>query len=186
MPNKFKISILSFMLLIAFSFLPACAEVLTPGANKAEVYKPSRLFVGKTTDFIVKAYPGSSASLILALDEQGNDIITQVNGRIGEKGIAKLQLEVPDNKQLVNKTVYFQVVVDDQIARVIGSDGTSTASNSIKIFKKPSSSLRPGFGPAAPGVGDVSRAIEAVQEDTSDHSIDDYYYNKPLILRNLR
>lgn len=181
----FLVLCLAMTLPALFLFSSANAEVLNLGINKAEVYKPSRLIVGSKTDFIVKAGPGSNVSITLALDEQGSEIIAKVDGTIGEKGITKLQLELPDKKELINKTAYFQVVVGDEIARIVGSDGVSTTSNAIKIMKKPSSSSLPGFGPSVPGVGDVSKAIEAVQ-DSSDHGLDDYYYNKPLILRNLR
>lgn len=181
--NKFMILIL-FFLLSAFSSVHA--EMLTPGISKAEVYKPSRLIMGTKTDFLVKAQPGSAVLLTLALDEQGNDIIAQASGTIGEKGIIKLQVELPNDKKFINKTAYFQVVVGEEIARVIGSDGISTSSNAIIILKKRSSGVLPGIGPSVPGVGDVSKAIEAVQDTNSDQNVDDYYYNKPLILRNLR
>lgn len=186
MKNKLKLFIPAFIILILFSFIPVRAEVFSPKINGAEVYKPSRLIVGTKTDFVVKANPGSNVTLVLALDEQGNNIIAQVNGITGENGIAKLQLELPNNKELINKTAYFQVMVGDSIARIIGSEGTSTAPNAIRILKKSSSGILPGFGPSVPGMGDVSRAIEAVQDNNSDHNLDDYYYNKPLILRNLR
>ena len=186
-------------ILITFS-LPAPAlelELSSTGeagmqGNKAEVFKPSRMIIGAKTGFIIKAESGSYVSLVLAADENGEQILAKVDGIVGEKGITELEVELPEEKSLIDKVVYFEVAVwknedlsDIIRARIIGSDGRQTRSNTVLITGKPEKGLMPGFGPAMPGGGDFSRTMEALQEDNT--STDDaYYYNKPLILRNLR
>ncbi len=196
--NKFrKILIIA---LISVLSLPVTARVLelsssTPEYTEqalAEVYKPSKLLIGAETGFIIKAEPSSNVALIIASDKKGENIIGKIDGLIGQKGIAELKLELPDDEQLINRIVYFEVVVwknedlsDIQRARIISSDGIQTGSNSLLITGKPESKVLPGFGPAMPGIGDVSRAMDALK-DKRNYSEDAYYYNKPLILRNLR
>jgi len=189
-----------FLIIIISFSLPVSALELNLSSSgeagaeiiKAEVFKPSRLIIGAKTGFIIKAEPGSHVSLVLAVDENGEQILAKVDGMVGEKGITELEVELPDKKELINKVVYFEVAVwknedlsDAKRARIMGSDGRQSRSNTILITGKPEKGLMPGFGPAMPGVGDVSRTMDALQ-DERDYSDDAYYYDKPLILRNLR
>lgn len=200
MINKLTKTLVIFALLTV-SLLPVQARVFELSSSSqqtaeintsAEVYKPSKLIVGSKTGFVVKAGPGSYTTLTLAADEQGESILARVQGIIGEKGITEIMLDLPDDKELINKVVYFEVAVwknedlsDIERARIIAPDGINTGSNAIAIYPKPDSGILPNLGPAMPGVGDITRTMDAMRENNT-FSNDAYYFNKPLILRNLR
>lgn len=190
-----------FAILIIFLVsIPTSARVLelsSAGQTQeqavyAEVYRPSKLIIGQSTAFIIKAPPDSNVRLLVAADEQGKDIFAAIDGRVGEKGITEIQLELPEKEELINKVVFFDVIVwknqdlsDLHSARIIGIDGMNTASNAIIIKPKPSTKILPGVGTTLPGVGDISRAMDAMK-DGADYTEDVYIHNKPLMLRNLR
>jgi len=190
-----------FLLLTLFVFTsPLKARVLelssmeeTPAEQvRAEVYKPSKLIIGQKTGFIIKADPNSFVALTIAADEEGEDLLARIDGVIGEKGVIELFVELPDDEKLTNKILFFAVGVwknedmsDLRVARVVDIDGRTTMSNALVIAPKPDSRKLPGFGTAMPGVGDVSRTMDAIHNE-QDITPDEYYYNKPLILRNLR
>ena len=178
--------------------------------NKPEIFKPSRLIIGSKTVFIVKAEPGSSVTFILSDERDGSepfygqhlrlgDFVYSINGTVGEKGITELKVELPDEKNLTGNIFYFEAIVwknkdfsDLTKAKIIGTNGKETGSNAIIAARKPEKKSMPGFGQAMPGIGDISKSFEALAEQESaverDYNIseDGYYYNKPLMLRNLR
>ncbi len=194
-----KIFIFMFLFLTIFA-VPSTARVLElssmeetpPILNPAEVYRPSKLIIGQKTGFIIKGEPNSFVALSLAAEESGEELIARIDGIIGEKGVTEILVELPDDEELINSIMYFAVAVwknedmsDIKRARVVDIDGKKTGTNVLIIAAKPESKKLPGFGTNLPGVGNVSRTMDAIHSE-QDIAPDAYYYNKPLILRNLR
>lgn len=198
--------------------LPASAQVLDLSSAKddsdikqafAEVYKPSRLIIGDKTEFIVKGEPGTFITIAFSSENEGaepyygqelrlGDIVDITEGVIGESGIAKLTIELPDRKDLLGATIYFEALVwqredlsDIAKARIIGSNGLKSKYNAIIISDKPEKNSMPIFGAGMGGMGNISRTMDALSDQESAdkdylYSDDIYYRSKPLMLRNLR
>ncbi len=209
--------IYTLLILNIFS-LPGFAQVIDISSARdnprikppmAEIYKPSRLLIGDKTEFTVKGDPGTYVIIVFSAENEGakpyygqhlrlGNIIDKIEGVIGEKGIAKLDLEIPEREDLVGAIIYFEALVwktddlsDVKKARIMGASGIETSYNAISIEKKPEKHSLPLIGPGIGGMGDVSRTMEALSSQKSSekdylYNDDMYYHNKPLMLRNLR
>lgn len=200
MLNKFQKLILLGVSFFALFFMPVMANALelqldaiqksVIDIDNANVYKPSKLFIGSKNSFIIKGEPNSIASIVIALDNLGKNVIATAENQINDKGILELEIEIPENKDLINKIAYFEVIIwknsdrsDAHVARVVSSDGKHTATNTVIIANKQAGKYLPGFNPA--GIGTVSDTVDSMNSDL-EYGDDAYYYNKPLIIRNLR
>ncbi len=206
------------LLTLNIACLPVFGQVLDLSTAKnnsylnqpiAEVYKPSKLIIGDKTSFIVKGEPGTSVILAFSPKNKGSEpyygeqlrlgaIVDKIEGIIGENGIAKLELKLPENKNLIGAILYFEALVwknedfrDISRAKIVGINGRESSYNGIIIDKKQVHSSLPAIGPGVGGVGNLSRTMEAISgREASDkeylYTDDVYYRNKPLMLRNLR
>lgn len=133
------------------------------------VYKPTRLVTGQETKFKIKADPGSYASLATSYSNSGAPMfygqklrlgtdIKTLEGIVPDSGLLELNIEIPDNKDLENKPVYFEVAVwknkdfsDLKIAKIMDPSGRETNSNEVLIKLPPENTSLPGFSPVLPG-----------------------------------
>jgi len=176
------------------------------------VYKPSKLVIGATTIFTVKADPQSHVSLLTSEENTGiaktyghtlrlGQFYTTYEGMTDDKGIAEIKIPLPDKNTLVGSILYFEVIVwkqndfsDLKIAKIMGIDGRETAVNAVVVGEPPKKHSMPGVGPAIPGLGsDMNRTMEIMNRinETPDDNYDGYYSdpmiykNEPLMIRNL-
>lgn len=210
--------IIIYLILVFNIFcLPVYSQVIDISSAKndqtnikplVEIYRPSKLIIGAKNKFIIKGEPGTNIILAFSPDNKGAEpyygqdlrlgiIIDKVEDVIRENGISKINLELPERKDLVGATVYFDAIVwkqedlsDITKAKIIGSNGMESNYNAILIGKKPGKNSFPLIGPGMGGIG-VSRAMEALsgQESSNKEHLytdDVYYKTKPLMLRNLR
>lgn len=206
------------LLILNITWFSACAQVLDLSAAKnnpslkhppAEVYKPAKLIIGDKTAFIVKGKPGTFVVLAFSAEDKGSApyygqqlrlgvIADKVEGVIGENGIARLELELPENKDLIGTILYFEALVwksedlsDISRAKIVGINGQESFYNGILIDKKRIHGSLPSIGPGVGSVGDLSRTMRAISGREADdkeylYTDDIYYKSKPLMLRNLR
>jgi len=178
----------------------------------ASVYKPSKLVIGATTIFTVKAEPYSHVSLLTSEENTGiakvygrtlrlGQFYTTYEGMTDEKGIAEIKISLPEKETLLGQILYFEVLVwkqkdysDLKIAKIMGIDGQETSINAVVIGEPPKKRSMPGVGPAIPGVGaDMNKTMELMNQinNTQDDNYDGYYSdpmiykNAPLMIRNL-
>lgn len=213
---------LALIALITFS-VPVKAQVFDLSSNKKtsftvnqdypSVYKPSKLIIGTKTKFVIKAEPESHVSLVTSEGNGGapefyghklrlGQTINPHEGIVGDKGILEIEIPLPDEKELVGKILYFEVVVwkksdfsDLKIAKIMGIDGRETDVNAVIITALPKDLSMPGIGPDIPGTGgDFSKAKEIFNKINDTNAADDsenyyqdemYYKNESLMLRNL-
>lgn len=215
---------LSFALigLIAIS-MPVNAQVFDLSSTKKSsfvinldspvVYKPSKLIIGNTTKFVVKAEPESHVSLVTSDENSGyptfhgqnlrlGQIVKPYEAIVGDKGVLELEVPLPSEKELVGKVLYFEVLVwkkldfsDLKIAKIMGIDGSETNINAVVITEPAKNTSMPGFGPNIPGTGgDFSKAkdiFNKINDTDSNENSQNYYENdiffsnKPLMLRNI-
>ncbi len=214
-----KIKKIAFILLISNIFcLPVFAQVFDLSSAKdassidsvsAEIYKPSKLIIGSSTLFAIKAKPGTHVSLLFSGNNTGiqpfygqelrlGAIIDKIDGIVGKTGLAEIKIKLPEDKDLIGKIMYFEAVVwqkkdfsDMAKAKIIGINGQATGSNALVIAGKPKNKSIPGIGPEMGGAGNFSRTMGALSVKESSpkeylYSDDIYYRSKPLMLRNLR
>ena len=213
---------IALIALIAFS-IPVNAQVFDLSSTKKSsfsinqdfpaVYKPSKLIIGNKTKFVIKAEPESHVSLVTS-DENGGapeyyghklrlgQIIKPHEGIIGDKGILELEIPLPQEKELIGKILYFEVLVwkksdfsDLKIAKIMGIDGSETNINAVVITEPLKNQSMPNFGPNIPGTGgDMNKAKEIFNKindtsadgDSDNYYLDEMYYNsQPLMLRNI-
>jgi len=212
---------LALIMLIAFS-LPVKAQVFDLSSTKKSmssinqdlpaVYKPSKLLIGNKTKFVIQAEPNSHVSLVTSEENGGapefyghklrlGQTLNPHEGIIGDNGILELEIPLPDEKSLIGKVLYFEVLVwkkadfsDLKVAKIKGIDGRETNINALIITDLPKKHSMPGIGPAIPGTGgDFSRAKEIFSKinDTGDDDEQNYYQdemyykNGSLMLRNI-
>ena len=178
------------------------------------VYKPSKLIIGNKTKFVIKAAPGSHVSLVTSEQNGGSpelyghklrlgQTLNPYEGIVGDKGILEIEISLPEEKELVGKILYFEVLVwkksdfsDLKIAKIMGIDGRETDVNAVIIAEPPKKQSMPGIGPGVPGTGgDINKAMEIfhkMNESSTNQNSENYYENdifsnnKPLMLRNLK
>lgn len=184
-------------------------QTLLINRNHPQVYKPSKLILGKSNKFIIKAEAGSYISLATSTSNEGaplfyghklrlgNDITTY-EGTIPANGILELEVKLPNDNSLDGKELFFEVAVwknkdfsDLTIAKIISTGGTETQNNAIAISKPVESSFIPLFTPVIPGAPtEVIKTIEAIQ-DVKSGKVDYETYeeaeilNRPVIQRDL-
>ncbi len=210
------LKIFVWFLFLNIFFHPVHAQVINlrssnQGSEKevtsVEVYKPSKLIAGAQTRFIIKADPQTYVSIIFSKENSGaapfygsnlrlGDVFDEIKDVVGEKGIIEIKLQIPEDESLIGKTVYFEVIAwkkedfsDLSKAKIIEINGRETNSNALVIVKQPNGSFIPDLGPSVPGLGNVSgtmREIHGQAGEEIDYGDNAYYYNKPLMLRNLR
>ena len=198
--------------------LPVLAQVFDLSSEKdnayaspvnAEIYKPSELIIGSTTLFFIKSMPGAHVLLMFSWNNTGiqpfygqklrlGTVIDKIDGIIEKKGLAELRIKLPEDKNMIGKTIYFEAIVwkkedfsDMAKAKIIGINGQKTASNAIVIAGKPKNKSVPGISPEIGGIRNLSRAMNAITGQNSKdkeylYSDDTYYHSKSLLLRNLR
>lgn len=175
------------------------------------VYKPSKLLIGTKTKFIIKADPESYVSLVTSDENRGapefhghrlrlGEIINPHEAKVGSKGIVEIEIPMPQEKELVGKILFFEVLVwknpnysDMKVAKIMGINGQETDVNAVIIAEPPKNTSVPGIGATIPGTDfNINDAVDALNSSTKDFNNDDYYQgdiyyrNEPLMLRNLR
>lgn len=208
------------LLILSISILPAFSEIeiklnttkrqgLLIERNDSLVYKPTKLIIGEKTKFIIKGNPGNYATLFVSLSEDSlksinnkklniDSSITAKEEVIPTNGILELAYETPNDKTLIGKAMFFQVIISKnkadekfQIAQIISPKGIETTLNGIEICMPAKDISRPGFTPNIPGFSpEVSKAIDAIEKIKNNENLeytDDYYDpNTPDIIKNLR
>ncbi len=206
------------MLIMVISCVSVSAQVIDLSSTRgdiklkstiAEVYKPSRLVIGEKAEFLIKGEPGTFVVIVFSGENKGAEpyygqqlrlgaIVDKIEGIIGDNGIAKLVLEMPESEDLVGASVYFETLVwkeedlsDISKAKIVGNNGKETGYNAILIGQRSNDGRIPIIGPGVGGVGDLSRTMKAItQKEGSEknylYTDDIYYRSKPLMLRNLR
>lgn len=175
------------------------------------VYKPSKLIIGTKTKFVIKADPDSYVSLVTSDENRGapefhghrlrlGEIINPHEAKVGSKGIVVIEIPMPQEKELVGKILFFEVLVwknpdyrDMKVAKIMGINGQETDVNAVIIAEPPKNTAVPGIGATIPGTDfNINDAVDALNSSTKDFNNDDYYQgdmyyrNEPLMLRNLR
>jgi len=171
---------IALITLVAFS-VPVNAQVFELSSTKKSsfiinqnfpaVYKPSKLIIGNKTKFVIKAEPESRVSLVTSDENAGypafhgqklrlGQIIKPYEGIVGDKGVLELEIPLPQEKELVGKILYFEVLVwkksdysDLKIAKIMGIDGSETNINAVVITEPLKNQSMPNFGPNIPGTG---------------------------------
>jgi len=176
-----------------------------------EVYKPSKLVIGTSAKFVIKAKPQSHVSLVTSDENIGaalfygyklrlGQIINPHEGIVGKNGIIELEIPLPYKKELAGKILYFEVLVwqnsdysDLEIAKIMGIDGRESDNNAVLITEPLKNTNMPGLSPGISGVGDFNKTMEIMDRinessynDSSDYDDEMNYINEPLIIRNLR
>jgi len=218
-----KIIYISLVLIALTAFLsPVKAQVFDLSSTKKSpclinqdfpvVYKPSKLIIGTKTKFVIKAEPDSHVSLVTSEENGGapefyghklrlGQTLNPHEAIVGDKGILELEIPLPDEKNLIGKILYFEVLVwkkadfsDLKVAQIMGIDGRKTNINALLITDLQKKHSMPGIGPAIPGTGgDMSRVKEIFNKlnntdtDNEQNYYQDemYYKNGSLMLRNL-
>ncbi|HBG48400.1 MAG TPA: hypothetical protein DDW90_02615 [Cyanobacteria bacterium UBA9971] len=213
---------IALITLVAFS-VPVNAQVFELSSTKKSsfiinqnfpaVYKPSKLIIGNKTKFVIKAEPESRVSLVTSDENAGypafhgqelrlGSIVKPYEGIVGDKGILELEIPLPQEKELVGKILYFEVLVwkksdfsDLKIAKIMGIDGSETNINAVVITEPLKNQSMPNFGPNIPGTGgDMSKAKAIFNRINDTNPADDaenyyqdemYYKNDSLMLRNM-
>jgi hypothetical protein len=175
------------------------------------VYKPSKLIIGMPNPFTVKAPPFSHVSLVTSNENAGypemfgnklrlGQSINNYEGIVNDNGAIELNINLPNEKELIGKILYFEVLVwknpdfsDLKVAKIMGIDGRETLVNAVLITEPPKKNLMPTFGQYIPGTDiNMNRTMEAINKSADDNKSDyDYeemmnYSNQPLMIRNLR
>lgn len=177
------------------------------------VYKPSKLLIGTKTKFIIKADPESYVSLVTSDENRGapefhghrlrlGEIINPHEAKVGSKGIVEIEIPMPQEKELVGKILFFEVLVwknpdysDMKVAKIMGINGQETDVNAVIIAEPPQNTSIPVMGTTIPGTGlNINDAMEVInnsrknyREDSENNYYDRLHYNyEPLMLRNLR
>lgn len=217
-----KYLILFLLIILAFS-LPVNAQVFDLSSTKNSslstkydypcVYKPSKLVLGTSTKFVIKAEPKSHVSLVTS---EGNGGYPEIYGhklRLGQtinphedivrdNGIIEIEISLPLEKDLVGKMLFFEVLVwknsdfsDLKVAKIMGINGNETGINAVLICEPPKNTSLPGLGTTIPGTSiNINRAMDFINKDNisdDDSSNSIYqdqmnYSNEPLMIRNLR
>jgi len=183
--------------------------------NSAVVYLPTKLVIGKDNKIIVKGEPGYFVSLAISSENSGSmpfygkilrlgkDFNT-VENTISQSGIAEMNIKIPDDKNLNDKTYFIEVAVwkdanfrDLQLAELIAPNGRKTNYNGIKLGLPPKDVSGPAFTPSIPGISpDVLRSIKTIEklkngdESSENREFNSDYeymnpYQTPVMLKNL-
>jgi len=176
------------------------------------VYKPSKLIIGTSTKFIIKAEPNTHVSLVTSDENQGAAFINGNRLRLGEinnphesitnnNGVAEISITLPLEKELIGRIMYFEALIwknpdhsDIEVAKVMGIDGREAANNAVIITAPAKNVSGPGITPGISGLGDLNQTMHIMNQINKDQKNDDSenydnemnYYNEPLMLRNLR
>lgn len=197
-------------------FKPRSRPVLNIIQDYPVVYKPTKFYIGKETGFIIQAQAGSNVALFVSDTNDGaslfygnklrlgSDMKTQ-EGIVPENGILEMTVNLPDDKNLDGKIIYFEVAVwkdesynDLKIAKILASNGRETDSNAIQAYLPVGNLSRPSFMPVLPGAPpELYDTVKNLHNDKKDESgvIDDKnldygknngnFYQTPVMLRNL-
>lgn len=176
------------------------------------VYKPTRLVLGKQNSFTIKAEPGSHVSLGISFFDSGRSFqgknlrlgsdMKNIEGIVPPKGFLRLNVNIPDDKSLIDSKVYFDAAVwkasdysDIQVAKIISPCGRESESNFVVIVSPPEDPNIPAFTPTLPGAsGEMLRVIESIDKDRSGDeteinnmpSFAPGIYQQPAMINNLR
>jgi len=182
------------------------------------VYKPTKLIIGQENIFKVKASPKNIVTLMVSGSNSGaNTFYGQtlrlgsnfetVKGVVPENGLLELKFNMPNNKELNGKAVFFEVAVskddsfkDIKLAKIMGEDCSETSSNEIAISLPPQDVSKPSLSPMLPMMPpEFARAIDTVEKNkknknnnsNNDNEQDynqymyDNMYQTPAYIRNL-
>lgn len=177
-------------------------------SDSAKIYKPTRLVIGQSNNFLIKAPAGATVELALSYVNEGLPVyhgITLnlgkdakfVTGVVPSNGFITLSFSIPNNKDMANSEMYFDAVYwkksdysDIQKLQIISPSGLQTKLNKLILVMPTDDPNKPAFAPALPGGG--SELIKATQSINSTNSNNTDYtetipqYEQPVILQNLR
>lgn len=185
-------------------------SLLMISTNYPIVYRPTRLIIGKENIFQIKAAPGSNVSLAVSRSNSGapkffgqdlrlgSDITTK-EAVVPENGLLELPYTIQNDKELVDKVLYFEVAVwkdksfnDLKLAKIIAADGQETKINGSVLVMPPKDVSRPTLVPAISGLSDMMKTVETIEKiksgkggELEDQMQADIYYNTPALLRNM-
>lgn len=177
----------------------------------ASVYKPTKLILGKENIFKVKTTPGDKVVLMISGSNSGAETFHSQNLRLGKdivsvqgitpaNGLLELKFELPNQKEMNGKVVFFEVLTwskedfqDIKKAKVMGNDCKEISSNAILVSFPPADLSRPSLAPIIPMVPpEFMQAIDSVEKIKSGSKNDEYkdYLNEnvfktPAYIRNL-
>lgn len=188
----------------------AIRKSLLLNRDYSQVYKPTKLIIGANNKFSIKAEPGSYVLLLVSSTNDGNEFndkqlrlgkdVKKVDGVVTSNGFLELNFDLPKDKTLVKKEMYFEVLVskdksftNSEIAKIISPSGRETDINSIKVYEPNDTKLGPSFGAVMPGGGgDMIKTMQTIEDvkNGKTGNPEDYLYNdfsqNSLLLRNLR
>jgi len=156
--------------------------VLLLNREYAQVYKPTKLIIGKENIFIIKGKAGSFVSLAYSYSNKGSqefygqelrlgsDFKT-IEGVIPSNGLLELRMNLPKDNTLALKTMFFEVAVwtkkdfsDVELAIIIAPNGRETDSNDILVALPPDNPNKPTISPSIPGTSiDAIKTMQAFQ-----------------------
>lgn len=177
----------------------------------AAVYKPTKLILGKENVFKVKTAPGDKVILMISGSNSGSSPFHNQNIRLGSdivsvegvtpaNGLLELKFELPDQKEMNGKVVFFEVLTwskddfkDIRPAKIMGDDCKEIRSNAIQVSLPPADMSKPSLAPIIPMVPpEFMQAIDSAEKIKSGSKNDDYkdYLNEnifktPAYIRNL-
>jgi hypothetical protein len=135
--------------------------------HKNDLYLPSRLVLGETAKFTVKAPPGSKVKLFISTSGDGYSLPSgtllrvgkdaqEIDGVVPGNGILELQMDMPKNESLADQYLYIDAVAgptDEELRPIdlVDSTGRRTGDNTLAIMK-PSELGGPSVNPNIPGI----------------------------------
>jgi hypothetical protein len=135
--------------------------------HKNDLYLPSRLVLGETAKFTVKAAPGSKVKLFISTSGEGYSLsegtllrvgkdAQLVEGTVPSNGVLQLQMEMPKEESLAGQYLYIDAVAgptDEELKPVdlVDSTGRRTGENTLAIVK-PNELGGPNVAPNMPGI----------------------------------
>jgi hypothetical protein len=135
--------------------------------HKNDLYLPSRLVLGETAKFTVKAAPGSKVKLFISTSGEGYSLPSgtllrvgkdaqEIDGVVPANGILELQMDMPKNEGLADQYLYIDAVAgatDEELKSIdlVDSTGRRTGDNTLAIMK-PNELGGPGINPNIPGI----------------------------------
>jgi hypothetical protein len=136
--------------------------------RKNDVYLPSRLVIGESARFVVKAAPGSHVKLFLSTQAEGFSLpdgsllrvgkdAQAVSGVVPESGILELQMEMPKTPELEGQYIYVDAVSgasEETLSpmALVSSEGKRTGENALKIVKPSQGGGGAAVLPSMPGL----------------------------------
>jgi hypothetical protein len=135
--------------------------------HKNDLYLPSRLVLGETARFTVKAAPGSKVKLFISTSGDGYSLpggtllrvgsdAQVVEGTVPSNGVLQLQMDMPKDESLADRYLYIDAVAgpsDDELKPIdlVDSTGRRTGDNTLAIVR-PNELGGPNVAPNLPGV----------------------------------